>query len=460
MTRQNAFVLFLTIAFLTSTFIYSVNLWFSMSGFYLVLSTIIILSAVIYLKKETFKVYKIDFLSVFALIFFVFSLASFTLNVEDINGHLSRAMWLNRISMFFVPLIALFYFTDKMKQPIFEKIYKYKYLILLLISFIIQITLIRIMKVPNIDVYQVLRFGPPRVISFENPYETGVTTSNLESEDFGYNHYAYGPTTIFLFLPFDLIFKEPRYLLILANFLTAFALYKISAKFWGDKKVGELLSLIYLFSPRLPYFLTFSWTDSLIVAQIALALLFFSNKRVIASGVFFSLALGIKIFYSLPILFFLKNKDYINKKFILAGLATSLTIHLPFAIDNWRAMYISIVSINTGGEVFAQIQRFSLTLATLLDRQFMYYPPQLTFPILVGGAVVFFWLTISSTLTTARTLATVSLVFIITVFLGPIANANYYFTGSQLILLAIAFSGNRSSKSDDNQVFQEKGFKL
>ena len=194
----------------------------------MVFATLLILSVIVYSKREIIKAQYIDFLTVFALVLFIFTIVSFAINAEDINGQLSKAMWLNRIGMFLAPLISLMYFAKKLNTPFLEKINEHKYLVLLFISLIIQVTLLRIVKVPDIDVYQVLRFGPPRLLSLQNPYKTGATVEELKNTNSGYSHYAYGPTTIFLFLPFDILFGEPRYLLIIANFLCAFALYKIS----------------------------------------------------------------------------------------------------------------------------------------------------------------------------------------------------------------------------------------
>ena len=443
MSDKNSHLTLLIAAFLTSTFIYSVNLWFSMSGFYLVLSTILLLSVIVLVKGQLFTTKKIDFGSILIIVLFLFSILSFTINVEDVNGFLSLAMWVNRFAMFLVPPIILLYFFENSNISLIKKLLAYKFAILILLSLVIQLTLIRIVRVPDIDVYQVLRYGPPRIMALENPYETGATNFQLAPKNFGYGHYAYGPATIFLFLPFDILLGEPRYLLIITNFLAAFALYKISMRSWGNKKISQIISLLYLYNPRLVYFLTFSWTDGLIVSLLLLGILFLLNRRFILSGTLLSLTVGVKIFYALPFLFFLKNKDFINLKLVLSGILTFLVLHFPFVLLNWQAIYNSIVSINVGGETFAQLQRYTLTLATFLDRQFRYYPPQLVFPLIAMFAVVVFWLVIPATQNLAKTFAIVSLVFVTAVFLGPIANSSYYFTASQIILLAIAVSGRK-----------------
>jgi len=443
MIEKTSHLELLLLAFLTSTFAYSVNLWFSVSGFYLVILTVFLLMLIIFAKERFFPVNKIDFKSAFIIVLLVFSFLSFTLNAEDVNGLLSLAMWVNRFALLLTPLFIWLYFLRGPTSKILNWLINYKYLLLILISLIVQLTLVRIVKIPDIDVYRVLLYGPLRLISFENPYETGATNPNLLSKNYGYQHYAYGPTTIFLFLPFDFLMREPRYLLIIANFLATFSIYKVAKKFWAESEVSEIISLIFLFNPRLIYFFTYSWTDGLIVSLIFLGLLFFVKREFIRSGVLMSLAIGVKIFYAIPFLFFLKNKAFINKGFILAGLVTFLLIHIPFLLLNWKAMYKSIVLINVGGGTFAQLQRYTLTLATFLDRQYKYYPPQIIFPILIILTAAVFWVLIRSTQNFSKTLAIVSLVFVATLFLGPIANSNYYFTASQILLFAIAVSGSK-----------------
>lgn len=438
MTDRSSYLTFLIAAFLSSTFIYCINLWFSVSGFYLVLSTIFLLLTIVFAKERLFIAQKIDFRSIFLIILFVFSILSFTLNVEDINGFLSLAMWVNRFAMFLAPLTILLYFAEKVNQPFLSFLQKNKYAFLIVISLVIQLTLIRIAKVPDIDVYRVLKYGPLRALSFQNPYQTGAVNSLFISKDFGYRYFAYGPATIILFLPFDVLLREPRYLLVLANFLAAFSLYKISMKNWRDEKTAEVISLIYLFNPRLVSFLTFSLTDSLIIALLFCGILFFLNRKLVTSGILLSLTLSIKVFYGLPFLFLLKDKAFFSRKLILAGALTFALLHLPFALLDWQAIYKSIVTLNVGSEVFGQLGKYSLTFATFVDRQFRYYPPQFIFPIIEILVIIIYWITISRNLTLTKTLAAVSLVFITTIFLGPIANSNYYFTGSQILLLAIS----------------------
>ena len=426
--------------FLSSVFIYSINLWFSISGFYFVILTLLLGFCIIYFNNQFSKTVEnnISELLVFGL--FVFIGISFTSNIIDINGELSLAMWLNRFFIFLSLLATISLFLKKMPNKILNFLITKSFFILLSLSLLIQVTDIRIVRKPDIDVFDVLRWGPVEMISGHNPYETSASVENFKGNPTKYHHYAYGPTTLYLFLPFDLIFRDPRYLLVISNIIVAISLYLITKKSWKDQKIAELTALLYLFNPKLSYFLTYSWTDGLIVALIALAVLT-ATYKINLVGIFLSLAVGIKIFYLLPLLFLFKNQSFRKLKIFVFGLSTLMLIHLPFLILNWKAMYTSMVTINTGGQTFAQLQRFTLTLATFLDRQFHYYPPQFIFPIMALLMSSFFWITVPKAINASITNAIIGVVFIAFLFGSPIANASYYFTGSQILLLSFCLAG-------------------
>ena len=434
----------LLLTFIFSTAIYWIELGFSISGFYVVCATIIILSLTIYyIKRDLIISSQAGILTLLKLTFFLFAILSFVINVEDINGQLSLAMWVNRILLSLTILFSILYFIKSSSIKVLSFLVKRKFLLILFCSLAIQLTLIRITRVPNIDVYQVLKYGPQRILSFENPYETSTTTDKFKSIDFGYSFYAYGPTTIYLFLPFDLILKEPRYLLIIANFTAAFCLYYIAKKFTKEEQFPQLLSLIYLFNPRYIYFLTFSFTDSLIMALVALGLFFYVRKRFNGLAIFLALAVGVKIFYILPYIFFLKHKKLLNLNFIATVIIVLLLIYLPFILHNHQAIYESIVSLNVGDKAPNLLQRYTLTFATFLDRQFGIYPPQKFFLIANLIFIALYWLTIRKTIGMAKILMIVSLVFITSIFWGPFGFANYYYNASQMLLFALAFLGNQ-----------------
>lgn len=442
--EKSKFTLILS-AFLAGTFVYSVNSWFSMSGFYLVISTAIILTLVIFTSYKSFPILALAREQTLSIVLLIFILLGFTVTVVDINGELSLAMFVNRFFYFLSFMASMLFLCSKSKSTIVNKLISKKFLLLLIFAFIIQLTSLRVLKKPDIDVYDVLKNGPLRLLRLENPYRTAVTMPSLEGKNFGYYHYAYGPVTIYLFLPFDFLLGDPRYLLVITSFVTVYTLYNIVKMSGGTKEYAQLLSLIFLFNPKQFYFLSYSWTDGLIVSLVMLALLFYKKNKIDFFGIFLALSLGVKIFYALPFLFFLKMSGLRTKRFVLPGLITLLLVHLPFLIWDYRAIYTSIVKINTDPEVFASLRRSGLTVATFLDRQFHYYPPESFFVLSLFFIVILFWFIIPKSRDIVITISSVSLVFFVSVFLGPIGIANYYYSASCMLLGALAFMPSRKN---------------
>lgn len=414
-------------AYLLSAFVFSVNEWFSTSGLYMLLGTILILALCIFVKDSylNFINIKLEPILITCVIFFT-ALFS-TLGIVDINGFLSVAMWINRLLLFAVVGLAISYFFQTTTSPLINFIIKYHYRLILLCGLVIYLTAVRIVKTPSIDVYSVLRYSPLKILDLQNPYEITVTTTKS---------FAYGPAAIFLFLPVDLLFQDPRYLLIVSLFVTTGIIYYLAKVTGYTQSVSELLSLMYLFHPKQLFFLTWSMIDSLIIALIAMSVLFIYKKKYWLSGIFIGLMLGIKLLYLPPFLFLLKLQHIRKKEVILGAISTTIFIHLPF-LFNWQALYRSLVTINIGPETLA-LRKAGLTFATFLDRQFHWYPPNQLIYLSVMILFMLLWFLIPKIKTISLALITVSFAFILFIFFGPLGMANYYFTGGSFILLALA----------------------
>lgn len=449
MVEKNKFALILS-AFLAGTFVYSVNSWFSISGFYLVISTVIILTLVVFVSHKSLPVLDLAKEQTLSMVLLTFILLGFTVSIVDINGELSLAMFVNRLFYFLCFMASILFLIGKSNSAFVNRLVSKKFVLLLVFALIIQLTSLRIVKKPEIDVYDVLKNGPLRLLKLENPYQTVATRTDLEGKNFGYYHYAYGPVTIYLFLPFDFLFGEPRYLLVITSFVTVYALYNIVKMSGGTKEYAQLLSLLFLFSPKQIDFLSYSWTDGLIVSFVMLALLFYKKNKIELFSIFLALSLGVKIFYAIPFLFFLKKPELRTRKFVLPGLITLLLVHLPFLIWDYRAIYTSIVKINTDPEVFASLRRSGLTVATFLDRQFHYYPSEIFFVLSLFFIVILFWFIIPKSRDIVITITSVSLVFFVSVFLGPIGNASYYYSASCMLLGALAIVPSRKNTFIDD----------
>lgn len=385
-----------------------------------------------------------NYKSLLALTFVFFSFLSFTIHVVDINGELSLAMLLNRLLLFANCLLSLLYFVKSFSNKSLNLILERKYLIILTFYFLILLSSLRIVKVPDIDVYDVLRFGPLRILSLNNPYVSPATNSDLSVEEVGYNFYAYGPSTIFLFLPFDLILKDPRFLLILSSFISVYCIYTLSKKSGQVSETAQLLSLIFLATPRYMDFLQNSITDILIISILLTALVFLLKGRNIIFFILLSVAVGVKIFYLLPYLFLFVNKKLFKLKFMFIFALSTILIYAPFAIFNFEAFYKSMILLNTSSQAY--LYKTGLTLANIFDRQFNIFINNNIATVLVLTSSILLWLIIPKTVSLSKTMLTVAFCFLIFIFLGPIASSNYFFNASSLILVSLALINNKKDE--------------
>lgn len=418
------------LAFVVATFIYIVNLWFTISGIYLFLAAIFILGGLVFFSKTFRTLNTIDYSTLLTLVLVLFTILSFTLEATDVNGLESLAMWLGRSLMFIAVIASLFYILDLKQGKLFQFISRHKFVILIAVSFLIQLSLLKILRTPEVDIYNITKYGPLSLFAGKNPY----TSSNH------YEFYTYGPASIFLFLPFDVLLRDPRYLLILCNFLTAFALYKISKKSFHKQNESEMLALIYLFHPRYPNLLNSTSTDVVIVGLLAFALLSFAHKRYRQFGVGLALLVGIKLLYAIPLIFFLKYKHLNFRKIAPAGIITLTLMYLPFLISNANAIIYSSLLFHFAQNETLFLQKAVITLAAFINRQWGYFPPSYVFPISNIIIIAALWIKTKTTDNFTKTLAIISFVFLISIFLSQQALPGYYFVATSFLLFSIAFN--------------------
>lgn len=94
---------------------------------------------------------------------------------------------------------------------------------------------------PYIDVYDYLKNGVLAFVSGQNPYTVNYARyyQNVIPD-----YYSYLPGMIYLTMPFVLILHDPRYTFILAEFLAAYFIFKITEKSKNNYLYPLLFSLI------------------------------------------------------------------------------------------------------------------------------------------------------------------------------------------------------------------------
>lgn len=429
------------------TIMYTLNLWYSISGVFLYIITTILFVFLIFLKDNV-SFFKIDFATLLPVTLFFFITIYFTANYIDIDGELSLAMVINRFAIFAAIFFSIFYFSSVNNNRVLGFFHRYKFLLIIICSLIIHLTVLRVVKVPDVDLYAILKNGPVDLLMLKNPYETYTYSLTLAPQNFRYTHYAYGPASIYLFLPIDVIFKEPRYLLLIANFITAYCLYKISRGVSKNKQISELLALIFLFIPRNIHFFTLSFTDILITALFAIAMLAVYKKNTALTALGLALLLSVKIFYGFPLLFLLKNEWFRRFRLILLTVALVIAFHLPFFVINPQAMYKSMVDINTSQQTTLFLQQNTTSFGTFIGRQFKFVVPNYFFYFMLIFWIILFWIIFRKNSSLPNTLSKVSFAFMTMLFWGPIAMANYYFFASSILLFSTAFIETKKTFPD------------
>lgn len=99
---------------------------------------------------------------------------------------------------------------------------------------------------PVIDIFTLLKEAPIKLLQGINPYNSSYTQVYSGTIT---DNYTYWPFSIYLEMPFVLIFNDPRVILIIADILAGAGLYYIG----GKTSVAKLFSLIYLFRPNSLY---------------------------------------------------------------------------------------------------------------------------------------------------------------------------------------------------------------
>ncbi len=420
------------LAYVVISFIYVINLWFTVGGFFLFFTSVFILGIFIFFSDKFKVLPKVDYYTLISFVLILFVLVSFVLEATDVNGLQSIAMWIGRLLMFTSTLVSVFYIIDAKSVKIFTFIGRNKFIIMLILSFLIQLSLLKIVKVPDVDIYRITKYGPLQLLSGQNPYV---------SSGGNYEAYTYGPASVFLFAPFDFVLHDPRYLLILSNFFVAFALYKISRMYFSRKEEAEILSLLYLFHPRYANLLNSTSTDVVIVGLLALALLGFASKRIYWFGIGLGLLFGVKILYAVPFLFLLKYRNFPFRKTFIAGAVTLLLLYVPFLISNSNAFIYSSILFHFKQTETLFLQKAVVTLGAFINRQWSYFPSSNIFMIVNLITVTLLWLKIKSTNKFDGVLVIIGFVFLICLFLSQQALPGYYFVASSLLLFALSFSG-------------------
>ncbi len=283
---------------------------------------------------------------------------------------------------------------------------------------------------PYIDVYDYLKNGVLAFVSGQNPYTVNYARyyQNVIPD-----YYSYLPGMVYLTLPFVLIFKDPRYTFVLAEFLAAYFIFKMTEK----SKGSYIYPLLFLVNPISPYMIEQSYTEPLILCLLLLFGWLYLRKKNILSAAVFGLVLSTKQYAVFLIPLFLKLIGNFRKivPMVVGVLITIILIVAPFFFWNPADFWHDAISLQftfppryEGLTFFSLLYRFgfgySVYLSLLVISLFLIF----IYRRKVGNLAAFFSLS--------------SFAFFALFFFNKWAFMNYYYLISQLFLAGAVLREN------------------
>ncbi len=223
-----------------------------------------------------------------------------------------------------------------------------RFLLLLACFAVMGIAVIRASPRPWTDVWVIQQGAADALLHGSNPYSVTYPDiyGSLSKQWYASEllvggrvaAFPYPPLSVLLELPFFAVFGDVRYALLAAMLALAWMLGKLGA-------AGELAGLFVLFQPRTLFVLEQSWTEPLVLALFALALLASVRSR---SAALAGLAIGLVAaskqyspFLVVPLAFGLPGE--MRRKALLVAAAVAAAVLLPFALWDFQGFVRGVV---------------------------------------------------------------------------------------------------------------------
>lgn len=205
---------------------------------------------------------------------FLFSYSLFIFNSSGIyQSRIYPSILIIFLSILFFPAVIFFN--------------KQYFKVILILAIVLRILIIIASPNPIIDVYSGLKEAPERLLTGINPYQAKYTQVYAVNSPV---LYGYWPYSFILEIPFVILFKDPRVLMVLADIAACLLIY-----FAGKKNdFGILLSLIYLFRPNSLFIIEQSWLTPLLTFLTFCLFLAIKEGKSFLTGLFLALISGVQ----------------------------------------------------------------------------------------------------------------------------------------------------------------------
>lgn len=363
----------------------------------------------------------------FPTLILISQVIGFTFFDHDVNGIRSIAQAAFRLNYIVAILLTVCWvFLSNRKRSMARIVIP----ALFFIAFILRISLVRIVQSPVVDIYEILLLGPKALIQGKNPFQNnfgGIITAPTPS---GINSFiTYWPMSIYLEIPFVMIFNDPRILFIVCELITAVFIYRKLADNPLDIKAG--LPLLYLYFPFFPTAIARSFVDPLIILFLLLGFYFKKEGKTILSGIFFGSIVATKYLYFPPLVIFtssfkkLKN----NWKMLMVVLVTIFVSILPFLL--WSNSFVEKTITNELKRQYSYSTQYGLDIWGFIWTQFQTLSP-LRYWVPVG-IFLYFVLVWRRRFISSELEYVVTLFILVLVFPRSLGEQYYYLFGSIII---------------------------
>lgn len=327
-----------------------------------------------------------------------------------------------------------------------------RFLLLLVCFAVMGVAIVRASPRPWVDVWIVQQGAAQALREGANPYS--VSYPNIYGNRAGKMYgpellvggrlaaFPYPPLTVFTDLPAFLMLGEVRYALLALMLIAGWALARV-----GEGASGELAALFVLFQPRTFFVLEQSWTEPLVLACFALALLLCARWRSGRSGpVLAGAALGLLAaskqgspYLVVPLAFAFPARE--RGRALLTALAVAAAILAPFAAWDPRGFVRGVVRM----QLLVPFREDSLSLPALLAHRHPGDYGALAFVGLVLGAAVLA-ACLRRTTDLAQAAAAAAAAWLAVVLFNKQAFCNYYWLDVGLLCASVA-ARSRASES-------------
>lgn len=343
----------------------------------------------------------------------------------------------NRLLAALALVISLTYFVQKI--PI--SVVKYRFVTLIAAATLIRLFSIISAPNPTIDVFYILRNGPKLLLEGKNPYELsypapyGVYIPTIL--------FIYGPLAAFLFAPSVLIFNDPRFMLILADLISAFLIVKIARLQIVASQMAQIIVIIFLFHPLFAFMTEQAWLEPLVTLFFFLATyLFLKYPKKSYGSIFLGAVLAIKSVYLLPVATYLKNKRASLTQYLTAILIP-LILSFAFLIRDWR-LFLDRTQVYVTTPESIQANLAPTHIALNISAIILKYTDIVLPTIIVGliGLATTLLLILRGSRQMPYVVLSTFLIFMVLFMFGPFVFVHYFaFLGNLLILTLLLFLG-------------------